>query len=182
MLETFYKQPNSRITLLSLHIPTVLEQGYHGAEETLVSQIDWIVGLWYGFFSGFEMCLSPVTWCRRHVYRIKTAPKNCIDDTCFFSFYCLSLEGITFHHLWNIFTSSSVFNLHFNQQCHHFRYHRGSRAFSLWNHRILRGWKGPLRSLSPTANLALQGPPLNHIPKHHMQSFSTRALDNNNLI
>ncbi|TRZ11030.1 hypothetical protein HGM15179_016079 [Zosterops borbonicus] len=45
MSETFYKQPNSRIALLSLHIPTVLEQGYHGAEETLVSQIDWIVGL-----------------------------------------------------------------------------------------------------------------------------------------
>jgi len=30
------------------------------------------------------------------------------------------------------------------------------------------GWKRPLRSSSPTVNLALPTPPLNHVPKHHI--------------
>ena len=30
------------------------------------------------------------------------------------------------------------------------------------------GWKRCLRSLSPTINLTLPSPPLNHVPKHHV--------------
>ena len=30
------------------------------------------------------------------------------------------------------------------------------------------GWKRPLKSLSPTVNLALPSPPLNHVPKCHV--------------
>ena len=30
------------------------------------------------------------------------------------------------------------------------------------------GWKRPLRSSSPTINLALPSPPLNHVPKRHV--------------
>lgn len=29
------------------------------------------------------------------------------------------------------------------------------------------GWKKPLGSLSPTINLTLPHPPLNHVPEHH---------------
>lgn len=75
MSETFQKPTSSRIALLSLHIPTVLDQGHHDAEETLASQIAWVFGLWCDPFSGFEMCLSPVTSCWWHVYSTKTASK-----------------------------------------------------------------------------------------------------------
>ncbi|KAK4833022.1 LOW QUALITY PROTEIN: hypothetical protein QYF61_027404 [Mycteria americana] len=37
-----------------------------------------------------------------------------------------------------------------------------------WRNHI--GWKRPLRSLSPTVNLTLPRPPLNHVPKHLMQT------------
>ena len=30
------------------------------------------------------------------------------------------------------------------------------------------GWEGPLRSLSPSVNLTLPSPPLNHAPKCHI--------------
>ncbi|KAK4826053.1 hypothetical protein QYF61_004168 [Mycteria americana] len=34
--------------------------------------------------------------------------------------------------------------------------------------KYIQGWKRPLRSSSPTSNLALPSPPLNHVPKHHI--------------
>jgi len=36
----------------------------------------------------------------------------------------------------------------------------------LFVYRII-GFKGPLRSLSPTVNLTLQNPPVNHVTKYH---------------
>ncbi|KAK4824091.1 hypothetical protein QYF61_010602 [Mycteria americana] len=41
------------------------------------------------------------------------------------------------------------------------------------DHRIIEsqnhlGWKRPLRSSSPTVNLTLPSPPLNHVPQHHI--------------
>ena len=47
-----------------------------------------------------------------------------------------------------------------------------------WNH---LGWKRPLRSLSPTINLTLPCPPLNHVPKRHVYMsfiyFQGQCLD-----
>lgn len=37
-----------------------------------------------------------------------------------------------------------------------------------WNH---KGWKRPQESLSPSINPSLPGPQVNHIPKHHINTF-----------
>ncbi|KAK4828229.1 hypothetical protein QYF61_024724 [Mycteria americana] len=44
---------------------------------------------------------------------------------------------------------------------------RSSSAVSQTEH-LQKGWKRPLRSSSPTVNLALPSPPLHHVPKHHI--------------
>lgn len=38
-------------------------------------------------------------------------------------------------------------------------------------HMELKSWKSPLRPSSPTTNWSLTGPPLNHVPKHHIYRF-----------
>jgi len=39
------------------------------------------------------------------------------------------------------------------------------------------GWKRPIRSWSPTINLTLSSPPLNHVPKHHVYSLLNTSRD-----
>ncbi|KAK4806266.1 hypothetical protein QYF61_013410 [Mycteria americana] len=49
-----------------------------------------------------------------------------------------------------------------------FNHHITHKSFSVRNKRNHLGWKGPLRSSSPTVSLTLTSPPLNHVPKHHI--------------
>ncbi|KAK4826037.1 hypothetical protein QYF61_003936 [Mycteria americana] len=51
-------------------------------------------------------------------------------------------------------------------ECHHVKMQRGGLQNEIFF--TFSGWKRPLRSSSPTVNLALPSPPLHHVPKHHI--------------